>query len=102
MKRYSLIMDPETAEYDLIPTAAYGDWVRFDDHAAEVHALNNKLTAAWLELAAIKALLESDRRASAALRRRTGPLHARGCPCDTCIGGGPTWSNTPQMPLKGD
>jgi hypothetical protein len=31
-----------------------GEWVRFEDHAAEVHRLNNELTKLTLELAALK------------------------------------------------
>lgn len=41
-----------------------GDLVRFEDHAAEVSRLNNDLTAALLERDALKALLESQKRAT--------------------------------------
>lgn len=41
-----------------------GDLVRFADHAAEVHKLNNELTAALLERDALKGLLESQKRAT--------------------------------------
>lgn len=72
MKRYQLVLKGDTG-FIRLDEHPEGSWLRFDDHAAEVHRLNNALTAAYLELAAIKALLESQSRALTAALRHVDP-----------------------------
>lgn len=70
MKRYRIDFSYGRYFFD---ERADGDWVRFDDHAEEVHRLNNALTAAYLERDGLKRLLEAEQQASAALRRHVDP-----------------------------